>query len=173
MFTNKRIIKVINHIVLLATISSSFNYSFANEQLDSSLTVTKTQTENTSRLSTEQWNRLLQYSYEYIVKNKNSIVPEENESGFYRINIQAPDFIPQDLKINKLRIHYWPLDTAEYIRDETIHDHPKYFESLIINGGYIHSIYNMNSSPIAIGAKKLNLVKINKVDSNTRFCEHN
>lgn len=97
-----------------------------------------------SRLNRTEWFNLIDYSYSYITKNKSKIEVEENESGFYRINIPAPAFIKH--KAEKVRLHYWPINTSNGILIESIHDHPKFFESFIINGGYKHALYNKKNS---------------------------
>lgn len=110
----------------------------------------------------------MNYAHEYVVKNKDSIVPEKNESGFYRINLDAPAFLSKNLGVEKLRLHYWPVDDSNTIKKESIHNHPKYFESFIINGGYKHSIYSMHTEPSAAKTKKFNLFRINKQEANTK-----
>ena len=71
------------------------------------------------------------------------MIIEKNESGFYRISIPVPRFIGCSTGMSKIRLNYWPIDTAENNpKLESIHDHPSYFESFIVKGGYQHAIYN-------------------------------
>ena len=163
----KKLMRITSCFMLIMSVLNFTNYTLANELQTHNFKPNK-QHGITGRLNRKQWNDLLKYSHEYVLKNKDSIFPEKNESGFFRINIKAPEALSKRLNIDKLRLHYWPIDKSNYIRDESIHNHPKYFESFIINGGYKHSIYKMNQLPIIVGARKLNLVRINKHENGTK-----
>lgn len=153
--------QIIITILLASSILNSINDSLANSTSTKHVQNERTQQPLKAKLNLKEYINLEKYVYEYIHNNKNFIKPEKNESGFFRINIQAPEFINKDLGIEKLRLHYWPLDDSNTIQKETIHDHPKYFESFILSGGYIHSIYSMYKYNIN-KAEKCQLFKINK-----------
>jgi|GEM_PF-6469355 len=80
-----------------------------------------------------------------------------NESGFVRFNIPTPAGF--DSRVEKLRLNYWPDKKGENIDPETIHYHPRYFRSLVISGGYRHSIY---ASQQGINAVPYDLYRIYK-----------
>lgn len=68
---------------------------------------------------------------------------QKNESGFLRINIPIISSVRNEFSyVSKLRLNYWSPDTGVEISPESIHTHPVYFESLVINGGYTHSVYD-------------------------------
>ena len=172
MTISKKIKNAINYTIVTSSILNFSNYVLADKTQTQNLSTNIVEYEDSGRLNRQQLDNVIKYAHKFILENKDSIVPEKNESGFYRINLEAPDYMAKNLQIEKLRIHYWPLDKSNYIRDESIHDHPKYFESLIINGGYKHSIYSMNTLPVVVGAKKLNLVKINKNEGETKTSDN-
>ena len=65
----------------------------------------------------------------------------KNESGFIRINIPVDNSLSN--KIEKLRLNYWNPEAGLEILPESIHTHPRYFESFIIQGGYKHELYKL------------------------------
>lgn len=163
--------KSISSILLVFSVLNYDYYALADSTSAAHLNHKTEQHNYAGKLSDAEWINLMQYAHRYVIQNKESIVPEKNESGFYRINLKAPDFLPENLGIEKLRLHYWPIDNSIIIKEESIHDHPKYFESLIINGGYKHSIYSMHTKPTVNGAKKFNLFRINKGENSSKSFE--
>lgn len=111
-----------------------------------------------SRQNKEEWLALIDYSYNYIKQHQDTLVVEKNESGFYRINLPAPGSLKS---VEKLRLHYWPIDSSTQILEESIHDHPKLFESYIVNGGYQHALYN--KSDTSVNVSKYAIFKVNKL----------
>jgi hypothetical protein len=100
------------------------------------------------------WNLIQEHCLGFIVKNKNHIKIETNESGFYRIKVDLGDY--KNKGIIDIRINYWMDDKR--LNLETIHSHPNHFESKIIKGGYVHEIfYQTNSS-----GEKYNVYTINR-----------
>jgi len=82
---------------------------------------------------------LARFAHGFLKKNAGSIVVQENESGFVRFNLPAPSKYRG--LIEKLRLNYWSSMERQDVDPETIHNHPRYFESLIINGGYTHELF--------------------------------
>ncbi|AIL12665.1 hypothetical protein IM40_02630 [Candidatus Paracaedimonas acanthamoebae] len=111
-----------------------------------------------SRQSKEEWLALIDYSHKYMQEHQDELVVEKNESGFYRINIPAPSYLKS---AEKLRLHYWPIDSSTQILEESIHDHPKLFESYIVNGGYRHALYI--KSDASQDDSKYTIFKVNKL----------
>lgn len=106
--------------------------------------------------------------HKYLIENKGKIDFEKNESGFIRLNF--PNWVlvsdnqiePLD-KNDVLRANYWFYKSLECgMGDESIHDHPRKFQSYIVNGGYEHEVYHLindNSEKI-----KINLVNFLKLE---------
>ncbi len=81
-----------------------------------------------------------------LLVGNNELICEKNESGFLRINIKIElisDANSGIAKIKKLRLHFWPKQECQQVeaQPETIHSHPIYFESYVINGGYTHELF--------------------------------
>lgn len=164
--------KTTSCLVLAFCALNSSSYSYAIDSNLDTIKAVKEEKQIAPKLSMDQYVKLQKYAYDYIVNNKHNIEPEKNESGFYRINIKTPDFIDSNLGIEKLRINYWPIDDSNKILAESIHDHPKYFESYILYGGYVHSIYKMHNKSNNIDSEKLNLYRINKLADGTKSSDH-
>lgn len=111
-----------------------------------------------SRQGESEWLTLIDYSRNYIQNHQDEIVVEKNESGFYRINVKAPDSLEF---VEKLRLHYWPVDHSMQMLEESIHDHPKFFESYIIKGGYRHALYTKSDS--SLYNKPYTIFKVDKL----------
>ena len=165
---NLRLYKATSCLVFAFCTLNSSSYSYAAESSLNKPIVAKSEQQIAPKLSMDQYIKLQKYAYDYIVNNKYNIKPEKNESGFYRINIKTPDFIDSNLGIEKLRINYWPIDDSNKILAETIHDHPRYFESYILYGGYVHSIYNMHEKSSRKDSEKFKLYRINKLADGTK-----
>lgn len=122
-----------------------------------------------SRLNCQDWNKLIEYSLNYVKNNKNDLSIFINESGFYRVNVKNTEEFARKLGITKIRLNYWPEDSSISVKEESIHNHPNYFESYIIDGGYKHTIYILNDN-IDKSAKSniLNSYKIKKVKHNLK-----
>src|SRR4029077_11837607 len=90
-------------------------------------------------LSKSHFAELVSYAQDYLHTNSNVTV-EANPSGFYRIRLPIPKGFFLEKKMEALRLHYWPPGTKLNMV-EALHDHPNYFESMILNGGYTHSVY--------------------------------
>lgn len=114
--------------------------NFLSINATGSLLTTHTTVKQQSRLTPNTYKQLIVHSSLYLQNNFNRLVCQKNESGFIRINIPS---IPQPFfrDIKKLRINYWSPDHKVKINPESIHNHPSYFESLLITGGYSHEIY--------------------------------
>lgn len=74
------------------------------------------------------------------INSSTALKCEKNESGFVRINIPMdPSQTPSN--ITKLRLNFWSPDAGVTTQPETIHNHPNYFESYVIRGGYTHELF--------------------------------
>ncbi|OJX10134.1 MAG: hypothetical protein BGO77_03200 [Caedibacter sp. 37-49] len=115
-----------------------------------------------SKQSKSEWLAIIDYSYNYIKQQQDALIVEKNESGFYRIYLPAPGSLKS---VEKLRLHYWPIDSSTQILEESIHDHPKLFESYIVNGGYRHVLYNKSDTlaASALDNSKYTIFKVNKL----------
>ena len=170
------LIRKLTNMVIFASILLCFNYSYASlicriDQKPIELIC------DTSLLCKKEWYQLIEYAYKKIKIDNFDIKAERNESGFYRINLPIPKNIASKLKIEKIRLNYWPTDNSNPITTENFHDHPKYFESLIINGGYKHAISdlkisykNNNYQDLSKSSNKYTMYRINKaVDGKKDF----
>ncbi len=83
----------------------------------------------------------VKYAKNYLQKNADDLACHKNESGFIRINIPVDNSLSN--KIEKLRLNYWNPEAGLEILPESIHTHPRYFESFIIQGGYKHELYKL------------------------------
>lgn len=89
-----------------------------------------------SRLKKHDFVGLGRYARNYLADNFGTLACQKNESGFVRYTIPAPKDV-QD--IEKIRLNFW--HEKFNIDPETVHNHPRYFESFIVKGGYQHDLY--------------------------------
>lgn len=154
---------------LVPTLTKDPDIIVMNQQ--KSMTYTQDFDKEERQLDRNDWIKLVKYSHKYISNYKSKILPEQNESGFYRINIETPNFLPKALGIEKIRLHYWSTDDSSFFQEESIHSHPKYFESYIVNGGYKHTIYEKIDKSKSLANdkqqpfKKYNLFKMQKTSN--------
>ncbi|MCL5875411.1 MAG: hypothetical protein M1114_02995 [Candidatus Dependentiae bacterium] len=95
-----------------------------------------------SKLNQADFEKLAIYTRTFLQENLDYLEAQENESGFVRINIPISSALKTEFEeISKLRINYWSPDVNVQIQPESLHTHPQYFESYIVNGGYTHDIY--------------------------------
>ena len=95
------------------------------------------------KLEKEDFQKLITYALCYLEKEH----PENlkfalNPTGFVRLHLPVP--MEYRERLDGLRLNYWPLDFKIKVV-EAQHSHPKYFESLIIKGGYTHSLFEKTS----------------------------
>lgn len=98
----------------------------------------------------KQFNQTTLYNaQQYLIKNKDSITFHKNESGFIRMTFPDSVLAPDD-RIHQLengdvlRANFWFYKSSESgLGDESIHDHPREFQSYIVSGGYEHIIYRV------------------------------
>ena len=98
-------------------------------------------------LNKKTFSQLIKISKNYINNHINSIALEQNESGFFRLNIPTNESLINDLSnkkffLSKVRLNFWPKNAI--FLEESIHNHPRYFESYLINGSYEHEIWNIS-----------------------------
>ena len=84
----------------------------------------------------------------YMIKNKENITWEVNESGFVRtrfpsdiINVTDPVFAELNSTGVSVRTNFWYNLTAN-LQDAAAHDHPNGFMSYVVSSGYVHAVYN-------------------------------
>ena len=82
---------------------------------------------------------LINHSLTFLKNKKMEITCSKNESGFSRIVVPVNEF--KKYGIDKIRLNFWCNANNINIQPETIHNHPRYFESFILSGGYAHAIY--------------------------------
>lgn len=121
---------------------------------------------NPGRLANGQFEKLALYAQCFLQNNFTKIACQKNESGFIRINIPLTQEKEDEFKgIKKLRLNYWSPETQTPINVESIHTHPYYFESYLINGGYTHELYAEGDR----GDQKYDLYKIIKEGGSRSF----
>lgn len=96
----------------------------------------------TNRLDPKDWRFITQFCLDYIQKHLAEIDVFTNESGFYRIKIPLPLHFKKN--VIDIRLNYWGMDSKNFWISENIHNHPNYFESKIIFGGYEHELYKIS-----------------------------
>lgn len=130
--------------------------------------------EKTGYLNLEDFRCLINYALENL-KSPASLKVEKNPSGFFRIRITIPsDFHLAD-KIEIIRLHYWPPRAEKIKIVEARHDHPRYFESMILNGGYTHHVYKKAEMEVSARAATQSLrvhriIKAPNSQQRTIFC---
>lgn len=99
--------------------------------------------------SKRQFNQAtLENAHKYLIQNKGTIEFKKNESGFIRMTFPDSVFVPDERvpelgPDEKLRANFWFYKTGDIgLGDESIHDHPRAFQSYIVSGGYEHIIYS-------------------------------
>jgi hypothetical protein len=86
--------------------------------------------------------KLAQHSLRFLNENKSKIVAQKNESGFIRVTISTTEF--KKWGIDKIRLNFWCPENGIDIQSESLHNHPRYFESFLVHGGYTHAIYKVS-----------------------------
>jgi len=95
-----------------------------------------------SRITPAGFKELATYTQSFLQEHMDKLACQKNESGFVRINVPVSKTIKSNFDgIEKVRLNYWSPVAGVTIRPESIHTHPNYFESFIINGGYSHAVY--------------------------------
>lgn len=101
----------------------------------------------TSQISLESFKELGMHSQSFIKANYQWLMLETNESGFVRINIPLNELMRSKYpEISKIRLNFWTSEFGVEIVEESIHTHPAHFQSLILNGGYIHELFEIDES---------------------------
>ena len=91
-----------------------------------------------NKLSKQDWYVITKDCLNYLRTNAKNLKISTNESGFYRIRLNLNTKPHQD--IISVRLNYWSGEQGLLFK-ENIHNHPNYFESKIISGGYEHEIF--------------------------------
>lgn len=93
------------------------------------------------KLNSTQFKELANYIISYINNHIERLEFEQNESDFLRIKIPLSAELKARSGIEKLRVNYWSSSSTVKINPESIHTHPSYFESYIVEGGYRHELF--------------------------------
>lgn len=95
--------------------------------------------EMTPLVSRQAFQALIMHARDHLEKLPvESLVMAKNPTGFIRIHLPIPEQWKE--RLESLRLNYWaPGIAIETV--EAVHNHPRYFESLIIEGGYRHNLY--------------------------------
>lgn len=116
-----------------------------------------------SNLSKQEWTELVKFTRNYLKNHRNDLSIQIIESGFVRVNIDE-DSIPYKNKgIKKLRLNYWPKENDLTLSPGSIHNHTNYFESLILNGGYFHELFDFAEADEA-SSMDVDIWKVSKTD---------
>lgn len=97
------------------------------------------------KISHPEFKEIAVYTNKFLKDNFYRLACQKNESGFVRINIPIHKEVrPLFSQLSKIRLNYWSPETGVDIQPESIHNHPKYFESMIMSGGYDHATYEIS-----------------------------
>lgn len=96
-----------------------------------------------SKLGNPRFVDLARTAQLYVHRNQHRLALEKNESGFLRIAVPISDEQRTQMgnDLRKCRLNFWAPQSGVEISPESIHSHPNYFESLVINGGYTHELF--------------------------------
>lgn len=102
-------------------------------------------TKEVCQLGKVEFEKLVKHALEYIgsFNESSKLTLEKNPTGFIRIRLPVPQEFA--CKIETIRLNYW-LPEIKFPVVEAPHNHPRYFESMIIKGGYTHHLYKKNTS---------------------------
>jgi tetratricopeptide (TPR) repeat protein len=93
------------------------------------------------RISKEQFEELATHALSHLesIEDLSTAKLEKNPTGFVRLRLPVPKSLAD--KIEMLRLNFWT--SAVTIKTvEAPHNHPRYFESMIIQGGYTHNVFH-------------------------------
>ncbi len=99
-------------------------------------------------LSKNEFEALIEYARDYICHldvNAQKVL-EKNPSGFVRLRLPVPQEFSH--RIETLRLNFW-IPEVKIMVVEAAHNHPRYFESMIIKGGYTHRLYKEQTNSTA------------------------
>lgn len=113
-------------MLVLVLSCSFFGYTFSAEVPE-------------QRIGLRQFKGIVRYAAEYLKENHEILLFEMNESGFVRVKIPVSP-VEKAQGISKIRLNYWRPGSK---MDGNNHSHPSYFESLVVNGGYTHKLYQL------------------------------
>ncbi len=97
-------------------------------------------------LNKAHFQELVRHALSYLNNAADNVRVEKNPSGFVRLHLPIPPEFALADKIKELRLNYWPREELEIDTVEAPHDHPRRFESMILNEGYTHTLYRQNSN---------------------------
>lgn len=111
------------------------------------------------------------YALQNIYNDENDVTYEVNESGFIRVSFPPPARF-QEFSA-RVRLNYWPkkLDNQALEIAESVHTHPQYFESVIVQGGYTHVIYQISDVGAPFRTFLRDKVKKNAVEQQPVYLE--
>ncbi len=137
--------------LLIAYVSSKMN----EEAAACSLEIRET-------LDISLYHKILQLTYHFMLENLYDSTWEQNDSGFARLDL--PNHLlsePERIKYNiaKMRLNFWASDEPEEINEDTLHTHPRYFESYLVHGQYNHRIYAEDRHNISYSYNKFQMIR--------------
>jgi hypothetical protein len=119
-------------------------------------------------LSHDQFKLLGIEALKFLQVNGQHLRCQDNESGFVRINIPLKNDFKVLGAIEKLRINFWSPSTNVQIVPESIHTHPGYFESWIVQGGYTHERFELSNQKV-INSKVFECYRVYKDGGSKSF----
>ncbi len=97
------------------------------------------------KLTVEDNSRLVAYVKEYLnTQPTGSLTLKKNPTGFIRIHLPPPKHLAEQVEI--VRVNYWFPDVPIQVTES--HSHPRYFESIIVQGGYTQALYRFSTKEI-------------------------
>lgn len=111
------------------------------------------------KLNSNQFKELAGYIISYINNNIGHLEFEQNESDFLRIQVPLSEELKAREGIEKLRVNYWSSSSTVKINPESIHTHPSYFESYIVEGGYKYELFRPEDLSISSDYQLFTILK--------------
>ncbi len=111
---------------------------------------------------------LIAYVREYLHTHAiGSLTIKKNPTGFVRVHLPPPEYLAE--KIEVIRVNYWfpavPIDVIE-----APHSHPRYFESIIVQGGYRHSLFRPTNQEVVSTPHRVHRIFKNTAEERNIFC---
>jgi tetratricopeptide (TPR) repeat protein len=105
-------------------------------------------------LSREEFETLIDHAVGYLdaLTPESVVTLEKNPTGFVRLRVPVPPQFSE--RIETLRLNYW-LPEVKIKMVEAPHNHPRYFESMIIQGGYTHSLFTQAKEATSYVASRI------------------
>ena len=140
---------------------SSLLFAYACSKIEKEIPTCSSNT--LEKLDLGIYQKILHLIHNFLLENHHDTTWEQNDSGFVRLDI--PDNLldkPEKLKHNiaKMRLNFWPNNEPEEINEDTLHTHPRYFESYLVHGQYNHRVYAEDKNNISYPYNKFQMVRL-------------